>query len=175
MFRQVSPRVIRIAGTVLTGLTVLLAFQHRSAAQKAPLTDKDILPIVNRCLQCHGEALKMGGLDLHTRDGMLKGGAGGPSIIAGNAANSLLIKRVTGQIQPVMPMAPVPALNEKEIATLKDWIDQGAQWTAQAAPATAARRLQTTPRQVLTKKSPSQRKNGSGGLFRSPSGVPRRR
>src|SRR5579864_6800481 len=138
MIRQVSPRVIRIAGTVLTGLTVLVAFQHRSAAQKAPLTDKDILPIVNRCLQCHGDALKMGGLDLHTRDGMLKGGTGGPAIVAGDAGSSLLIKRVTGQVQPVMPMAPVPALNEKEIATLKDWIDQGAKWAPDVAPSAAA-------------------------------------
>jgi hypothetical protein len=51
---------------------VVVALQHRSAAQKTPLTEKDILPIVQRCFQCHGEGLQMSGLDLHTRAGMLK-------------------------------------------------------------------------------------------------------
>ena len=138
MIRLASPRVLRFAWSVLPVLMVLLAFQHRSAAQKAPLTEKDVLPILNRCSQCHSEALKMGGLDLHTRAGMLKGGATGPSIVVGDAASSLLYKRVTGQVQPLMPMAPVPALTEKETATLKEWIDQGAKWAPEAAPAPAA-------------------------------------
>src|SRR5271167_1385699 len=70
MIRQASPRVFRIAGSLLPVLTVLLVFQHRSAAQKAPLTEKDVLPILSRCSQCHSEALKMGGLDLHSREAM---------------------------------------------------------------------------------------------------------
>src|ERR1700733_63350 len=110
MIRQVSPRVFRIAWSVLPVLIVLLAFEHRSVAQKAPLTEKDVLPILSRCSQCHSEALKMGDLDLHSRETMLKGGAGGPAIVAGNSASSLLIKRVTGEVMPKMPMAPVPAL-----------------------------------------------------------------
>jgi hypothetical protein len=155
MMRQASPRVFRTAGPVFAVLAILLAFQLRSVAQKAPVTEKDVLPIVNRCFQCHGEALKMGGLDLHTQEGMLKGGAGGPAIVAGNAASSLLIKRVTGQVQPVMPMAPVPALTEKEIATLKDWIDQGAKWatagaTPTAAAASAASSASTYKEKVIT-------------------------
>ena len=93
MIRLASPRVLRLAWSVLPVLMVLLAFQHRSAAQKAPLTEKDVLPILNLCSQCHSEALKMGGLDLHTRAGMLKGGATGPAImwLPETAASSLLI------------------------------------------------------------------------------------
>ena len=119
---------------IATVAIVLLAVQHPSAAQKTPLTDKDVLPVVKRCFQCHGEALQMSGLDLHSRAGMLKGGAAGPAIVPGNASASLLMKRVTGEIKPVMPMAPVPALTAQEIATLKDWIDQGAKWESEAAP-----------------------------------------
>jgi hypothetical protein len=137
------PRVGRISWAVLTALMVVVALQHRSAAQKTPLTEKDILPIVQRCFQCHGEGLQMSGLDLHTRAGMLKGGATGPAIIPGDSAGSLVVKRVAGEVQPVMPMPPVAALTAKEIATLKDWIDQGAKWEeasslAPAAPAPAA-------------------------------------
>ncbi len=137
------PRVGRTSWAVLTVLMVLVALQHRSAAQKTLLTEKDILPIVQRCFQCHGEGLQMSGLDLHTRAGMLKGGATGPAIIPGDSAGSLVVKRVTGEVQPVMPMPPVAALTAMEIATLKDWIDQGAKWEeasslAPAAPAPTA-------------------------------------
>jgi hypothetical protein len=95
-------------------------------AQKAPLNEKDIQPIVQRCFQCHGEALQMSRLDLHTLAGMLKGGSNGPAIIPGNAAASLLYQRITGQVQPPMPMAPVPRLTAEEIAVVKKWIDAGA-------------------------------------------------
>jgi hypothetical protein len=118
-----------LAGAALLSTTL--------SAQKTQLTEKDILPVVQRCFQCHGEAAQLSGLDLHTHAGMLKGGVSGPAIVAGNAAASLLYKRVTGQVQPSMPMAPVPALSEKEIAILKDWIDQGAEWNSATAPPSA--------------------------------------
>src|SRR5262245_56828109 len=101
-------------------------------AQNAPLTEKDVLPIVERCFRCHGENLQMSNLDLRSRDAMLKGGESGPAIVPGDAEGSLILKRVTGQIQPQMPMAPVPPLTANEIAILKTWIAQGANWTTAA-------------------------------------------
>ncbi len=80
----------------------------------------------------------MSKLDLRTREGMLKGGENGPALVPGNASASLLYKRITGQQQPLMPMAPVPALTAKEIALVKDWIDQGAIWSSSSAPAPAS-------------------------------------
>ncbi len=116
---------------------VILSIQL--AAQKPQVTDKQVLPILERCFQCHGEAIQMSKLDLRTREGMLKGGEKGPSVVPGNATASALYKRITGQQQPLMPMPPVPALSAKEIALVKDWIDQGAQWTSTptSAPAPA--------------------------------------
>jgi hypothetical protein len=43
----------------------------RLLAQKAPVTDKDVLPIVQRCTQCHGGDVQMGSLDLRTRASIL--------------------------------------------------------------------------------------------------------
>jgi hypothetical protein len=98
-------------------------------AQKAQVTEKDVLPILEaKCFQCHGEALKMGNLDLRTREAILKGGDKGPAVMPGKADNSLLIHRVTGKVAPKMPMPPMPALSEREVAVLKDWIEQGANW-----------------------------------------------
>lgn len=138
MLPRTKAELVRRALAAVGVLAVAMLLNTRLAAQKPHLTEKDILPVIQRCFQCHGEKVRMSGLDLHTKAGMLKGGAGGPAILPGNAAGSPLYKRVTGQVQPVMPMAPVPALNEKEIAILKDWIDQGSEWNSSDAPATAA-------------------------------------
>ncbi len=81
-----------------------------------------------RCLQCHGEALQMSGLDLRTREGLLKGGEKGPALVPGNADASRAYRRVAGMEQPLMPMAPLPPLSSEEIAVLKTWINHGAKW-----------------------------------------------
>jgi hypothetical protein len=121
-----------------------LFFSSRLTAQKPQVTDKEVRPILDRCLQCHGEAIQMSKLDLRTREAMLKGGEKGPVVVPGDSAASSLYQRITGQQQPVMPMPPVPALNATEIALVKDWIDQGAQWTAAAPPAPAPAPASTT-------------------------------
>src|ERR1041384_3878824 len=109
---------------------VLILFPAITAAQTAQVSDKEIVPVLQRCFQCHGQSLQMAKLDLRTREGMLKGGKKGPAGVPGDAEASLLYKRVSGQQQPIMPMPPVPALNAKELALLKDWINQGAKWSS---------------------------------------------
>ena len=110
----------------------------RLFAQKSPVTDKDVLPIVQRCTQCHGGDVQMGNLDLRTRASILQGGNSGAAINPGHADDSLLIKRVTGLVKPQMPMSPVPQLKPEEIAVLKDWINQGALGSADNGIVTAA-------------------------------------
>src|SRR5262245_51784120 len=113
MYVQISRRIIGSASVALLAGVVLIA-------QKSQLTEKDVLPIFEkRCFQCHGAALKMANLDLRTRESLLKGGDKGPAIVPGKSASSLLIHRVTGTVGPKMPMPPMPALTEKEIASLK--------------------------------------------------------
>src|SRR5262245_28574075 len=122
-----SSRTVRVAVAALFAVSL--------TAQQSTVTTKEVLPILEKkCFQCHGEALKMGNLDLRTRESMLKGGDKGPAIAAGKGADSLLIHRVTGKVTPQMPMAPLPALSDREIALLRDWIDQGANWSASNQP-----------------------------------------
>jgi hypothetical protein len=118
------------SGNRETSLVVLLAilFVATAAAQTSRVSEKEALPVLQKCFQCHGETLQMSKLDLHTRDGMLKGGENGPALVPGDANASLLYKRVAGLQQPIMPMRPIPPLTPAEIAILKDWINQGAQW-----------------------------------------------
>ncbi len=96
--------------------------------------------VLAKCQQCHGETAQMSHLSMATRDSILKGGDHGPAIVPGNAAESLLYKRISGQMKPAMPMAPLPPLSPEEIAAVKEWIDAGAPMTdaPKAAPTSAS-------------------------------------
>ncbi len=82
--------------------------------------------LASNCAQCHGPQLQMSAFRLDTRDGLIKGGAKGPAINPGNAANSRLISMVTHAVEPAMP--PGKPLPEADIAALRSWIDAGAPW-----------------------------------------------
>ncbi len=91
---------------------------------------RDIRPILaNRCYDCHGDEKPKGGLQLTTRAHALRGGESGePALVAGQGAKSLLIQRLTTtDDDDVMPQKG-ERLATREIALLRDWIDQGAIW-----------------------------------------------
>jgi hypothetical protein len=46
-------------------------------------------------------------------------------VAAGDPANSILVQRLTGELQPRMPLAGLP-LPEGEIALVVEWIRDGA-------------------------------------------------
>ncbi len=82
------------------------------------------------CLSCHNDEKKKGGLRLSTRENALKGGESGPAIVPRKADKSLLAKVLLPESDPHMP--PKKQLSEKDIATLRRWIDAGAKWDAKA-------------------------------------------
>src|SRR5689334_4482348 len=126
---------VKTAGTLLAVLSLLGLLSIAARGQKSQTAE--VSAILAKCQQCHGTAVQMSKLSVATRDALLQGGAHGPAIIPGNAADSLLYKRISGQEKPAMPMAPVAPLTPEEIAAVKTWIDQGAVWPeeAKAAPA----------------------------------------
>jgi len=104
-----------------------ISFIHTagSDAQQAQPSDKEVFSILQqKCIQCHGEAVQMAGLDLRRLETMLKGGEKGPAIVPGNAEASPIYRRVAGLDKPRMPMAPLPPLTQQEIAALKSWIER---------------------------------------------------
>jgi len=121
---------------ILTLFLLSLGLNAQKPASE-PAAAKDAWAVLERCSQCHGAGLQMSGLNLSTREAMLKGGEKGPAIVPGNAEASLLYKRVAGLQAPLMPMPPVPALKPEEVALLKGWIDQGAKWPGEAAATSA--------------------------------------
>ena len=53
-----------------------------------------------KCLPCHGRRRQEAGLDLRTREGVLKGGKSGPAVVPGKPEESLLVRRILAQEMP---------------------------------------------------------------------------
>ena len=70
----------------------------------------------------------MSGLDLRRRESVLKGGGRGPSVVPGNAQESLLFLAASHTGELKMPPQG-SALSSKDVAILRVWIDQGAPWS----------------------------------------------
>ena len=97
--------------------------------------DPQIHPILAaRCLPCHSQEKRSGGLSLGNWHDTLDGGRSGGTITPGASATSLLMQRITGETTPRMPLGgdPLPA---QEIALIRQWIDQGARATRTSEPA----------------------------------------
>ena len=99
--------------------------------------ERDIHPIFERaCVSCHGPAMQMSAYRLDTKQPALAGGTVGKAIVPGNAASSPLYMRVAGIGELArMPFGGKP-LDAPEIALIKAWIDEGADWP-DSVPATS--------------------------------------
>jgi ankyrin repeat protein len=89
---------------------------------------KDVLPLFKQnCFGCHGPAQQINGLRLDRKSSALMGGR--RRIVPGSSANSFLYHRLIGT-EFGLRMPPAGPLRPEQVATIKDWIDQGADWPA---------------------------------------------
>jgi mono/diheme cytochrome c family protein len=100
---------------------------------------RDIEPVFRAsCYGCHSGTQPKSQLRLDVKSAALKGGMTGPVILPGSGEKSRLVHRVEGRDgEPRMPLKGDP-LTPEQIATLKRWIDQGADWPSRAEPANAS-------------------------------------
>ena len=107
------------------GIVVFLASCGLSKLQAQTIDfDKQIAPIlVSHCLECHRGSKPEGGLNLTERSLVRAGGDSGEAIVVGKAADSLLWERVSSDEMP-----PKHPLSNAKKATLKQWIEEGANW-----------------------------------------------
>src|SRR5262249_26363453 len=77
------------------------------------------------CLQCHAGAAAASGLDLTTREGMLRGGTRGPALVPGDAAASL-IYRAAAHLDSLHMPPKAAKLPSEAIARIAEWIQAGA-------------------------------------------------
>jgi hypothetical protein len=91
---------------------------------------RDVRPILaSRCYDCHGEQKPKGGLRLTSRSNALQGGKSErPAFTPGQGAQSEMIIRLTSPDHEEQMPPKGERLKASEIATLKRWIDEGAEW-----------------------------------------------
>ena len=95
--------------------------------------NSQIQPILSEnCYACHGpdEAKMEGELRLDDRALALKGGESGKAIVPGDAGESLLLKRIMhsdpDEVMP--PPDKKERLKPDQVALIKQWIEEGAEW-----------------------------------------------
>jgi uncharacterized membrane protein len=96
---------------------------------------RDVQPIFEaRCVKCHNESKQKGDYRLDTHAHLMKPGESGKSpIVAGKSGESHLVNLIEGQGEfedSVMPPKG-EKLNDKQVALIRRWIDEGAKPSAQ--------------------------------------------
>jgi hypothetical protein len=116
----------------LLSLMALGAEARQEAAPADPagleFFEQKIRPVlVERCYSCHSAAAEKlkGNLYLDTREGALKGGDLGPSVVPGDLDRSLLIKAVRFTDDD-LKMPPKKKLPPGQIADFEAWVKRGA-------------------------------------------------
>lgn len=131
--------------TMAAGLLLALTFVSSASAvdtSKLPLPvprkvdfAKEIYPIfADKCISCHGPQKQKGKYRMDTKEFALKPGKEGPFIIPGSSEKSPIVHMVAGLIEEGLmpPPSDKPGesepLTKEQIALLRAWIDQGANW-----------------------------------------------
>jgi hypothetical protein len=117
------------------------------AAEPAAVNfEEHIKPIFREhCLKCHGEDEQKSDLSLQTQASSLKGGGGGPGVVAGRSGQSLIFKVITdpdddNRMPPNKPMIP-----QAQISLIQKWIDSGLRETSGSKAMVAERDLSFKP------------------------------
>ena len=94
---------------------------------KATVNYEDhIKPIFKqRCMSCHNDDRKRGGLSLVTHAALVAGGGSGQVLAPGDPDGSRLFRLITKAEEPIMPPSGAP-LDEAQIALIREWIAAGA-------------------------------------------------
>ena len=100
------------------------------ASACAPVRAQDLFtdrvrPLLEkRCAACHNPETKMSGLDVTSREALMRGGKQGVDLLAGKPSESRLFQFVASRKMP-----PAEALPGAEVDLLRQWIEGGAAWS----------------------------------------------
>ena len=100
-------------------------------ATAAPVDfSRDIQPLLaKRCFACHGPDTREGGLRLDEQAGATVAlESGGHAILPGKVSESVILERITST-DPDIQMPPEgPRLTANQVKSIKQWIEEGAEW-----------------------------------------------
>jgi hypothetical protein len=111
--------------------------------QAADFFEAKVRPVlVENCVGCHGPKAQKSGLRLDTREGLLKGGDGGPVVEPGDPAASPLVEAIRHEGDVKMP--PKRRLDPRAVADLTEWVRMGLPWP-DSGPTSPGAAPETTP------------------------------
>lgn len=128
--------VLIVPGSTEVRPRIYAAFDGGSqAADQTEFFEKQVRPVLARkCAACHNPESKIGGLDLTTAEGFLRGGESGPIVNKDKPEESRLLKVIGYQEKLKMP--PTGRLKDDELAVLTAWVRMGAPWPSAKSGAT---------------------------------------
>ncbi len=122
----------------ILGLLICAAGAFGQSSPSANFYRDTIQPLLQKnCLACHNDKVKQGGLDLSTRDGLLRGSEHGPVVSPGKPDDSQLYKLVAHISEPGMPFKG-KKLPDESIAQIAEWIKGGVSYGDAVASAEGA-------------------------------------
>ena len=114
----------KFGGFVLGLLATASVLSAAQSANSVEFFETRIRPLLaEKCFACHTQS-RLGGLQIDSRETLLKGGNSGPAIVPGSPEQSLLIQAVS-RTHERLKMPPQEKLRDTEIAALSDWIRAG--------------------------------------------------
>ena len=129
MLQQFSKVAVFVPCTLCLCGVLLISSVGASAAEPSPkqleFFEEKIRPVlVKHCYECHSAKSKppKGNLLLDSRDGVLKGGDSGPSVVPSKVVESLLIDAIRYDGLEMPPNGKLPAA---VIADFEKWVGMG--------------------------------------------------
>jgi mono/diheme cytochrome c family protein len=101
--------------------------------------------LAKNCFSCHTQS-KLGGLEMTSRESLLKGGKSGPAIVDGKPDESLLVRAIEHEHERLKMPPSGSKLDREDIDAIRAWIKDGVTWPA-SAPAPAGKKYVITPEQ----------------------------
>lgn len=111
-----------------TSIAAALALTISGVAGASPDFQSEVRPILQKCLPCHGpdEHSRMANLRLDSHEAATGQDGGYAGLVPGDSSASRILARVTAETNPMPPTGD--RLSAAEIATLRQWIDAGAEY-----------------------------------------------
>jgi hypothetical protein len=124
-----------------------LAARMFAASPAEQFFTQQVQPVLQEnCFKCHshsGDKIK-GGLVVDSLDGLLTGGDSGPAVVPGDVEKSLLIKAIRYTDTDLQMPPKDKKLPAQQIATLEQWVKDGAFWPGQTGQSTKRARGKIT-------------------------------
>jgi hypothetical protein len=134
MARTFDLLVAALALLLSTAPGTVAASEKPAGGGDAAFFEQEVLPLLKaRCFKCHGEGKVRGGLQLTSREGILKGGEHGPAVVPAKPEASNLLRAIN--YTDGLEMPPSGKLPQREIDTLTRWVKAGLPWSTGSAAA----------------------------------------